>query len=243
MPTKFDLAFDSRRGGPMERITMSIDEALAKEFDALIAKRGYGSRSEAMRDLLRREVEANRVKYEARAYCVASLSYVYNHHQRDLAERLTAAQHEHHDLVVATMHVHLDHEHCLESVDPQGIDGGSPQLCGPNQGGARSPPRPVNLVTVEPGDKHIRSRRPSAPRPHALDSTILIQSQGSDGIGACAAVGSYAIFLLRTIPYATPRGRPSMDALPATWTALCVLAFIWGSSTASTPITSRRLTG
>ena len=100
----------------MERITMSIDERLAKEFDALIAKRGYTSRSEAMRDLLRREVEANRVAYEARSHCVANLSYIYNHHERELAERLTEAQHAHHDLVVSAMHVHLDHEHCLESV-------------------------------------------------------------------------------------------------------------------------------
>ena len=71
----------------MERITISVDEALAKEFDALIKKRGYASRSEAMRDPLRREVEANRVADEAKSYCVANLSYVYNHHERDLAER------------------------------------------------------------------------------------------------------------------------------------------------------------
>jgi CopG family transcriptional regulator, nickel-responsive regulator len=99
----------------MERITMSIDETLAKEIDAHIGKRGYGSRSEAMRDLLRRELDADRIKHEARAACVASLSYVFNHHVRDLAGRLTSAQHAHHDLVVATMHVHLDHEDCLES--------------------------------------------------------------------------------------------------------------------------------
>ena len=99
----------------MERITMSIDEALAGEFDRLIAARGYSSRSEAMRDLLRREVDTNRAA-DPKSYCVASLSYVYNHHARELAERLTAAQHAHHDLVVATMHVHLDHEHCLETV-------------------------------------------------------------------------------------------------------------------------------
>jgi CopG family nickel-responsive transcriptional regulator len=47
---------------------------------------------------------------------VANLSYVYNHHERDLAERLTALQHGQHDLTVATMHAHLDHENCLESV-------------------------------------------------------------------------------------------------------------------------------
>ncbi len=100
----------------MERITMSVDEDLAAGFDELIASRGYGNRSEAMRDLLRREIAAHRVKCHPRTQCVASLSYVYNHHVRDLAERLTAAQHAHHDLVVATTHVHLDHEHCLENV-------------------------------------------------------------------------------------------------------------------------------
>ena len=139
----------------MERITMSIDESLAKEFDALIAKRGYGSRSEAMRDLLRREVEGDRIKYEARAYCVASLSYVYNHHQRDLGARLTAAQHEHHDLVVATMHVHLDHEHCLEATVLKGST--AAVRCFSDQVKAERGVRhtAINLITVEPGDKHI----------------------------------------------------------------------------------------
>ncbi|HET7776052.1 MAG TPA: nickel-responsive transcriptional regulator NikR, partial [Azospira sp.] len=48
-------------------------------------------------------------------HCVANLSYVYNHHERELAERLTSIQHEHHDLTVSTLHAHLDHEHCIES--------------------------------------------------------------------------------------------------------------------------------
>ena len=71
----------------MERITISVDEKLAKGFDALMKKRGHTSRSEAMRDLLRRDVEANRITYEQKSYCVANLSYVYDHHSRDLAER------------------------------------------------------------------------------------------------------------------------------------------------------------
>ncbi len=100
----------------MERITMTIDEPLAREFDALIARRGYASRSEAMRDLLRRELETQRVTSDGNSFCVANLSYVYNHHQRDLTERLTEAQHAHHDLVVASTHVHLDHDNCLETV-------------------------------------------------------------------------------------------------------------------------------
>ena len=99
----------------MERITISLDESLAHEFDQLIARRGYATRSEAVRDLLRRELEAERAQAGS-GHCVANLSYVYNHHERDLGERLTDAQHAHHDLCVATMHAHLDHEACLESV-------------------------------------------------------------------------------------------------------------------------------
>ncbi|WP_126444820.1 nickel-responsive transcriptional regulator NikR [Sulfuricystis multivorans] len=99
----------------MERITISLDETLAREFDALIARRGYRNRSEAIRDLLREQLEAARQGVET-GHCVANLSYVYNHHARDLAERLTGLQHAHHDLTVATMHAHLDHDNCLESV-------------------------------------------------------------------------------------------------------------------------------
>ena len=100
----------------MERITMSMDEALARDFDQLIKDRGYTSRSEAMRDLLRREIEAHRHARDARSHCVANLSYIYNHHERKLSELLMESQHRHHDLVVSTLHVHLDHEHCLETV-------------------------------------------------------------------------------------------------------------------------------
>jgi CopG family transcriptional regulator, nickel-responsive regulator len=100
----------------MERFTISIDEDLAREFDALIAHRGYSNRSEAFRDLLRSHLESLRMDGGVGGYCVANLSYVYNHHERDLAERLTELQHSHHDLTVATMHAHLDHDNCLESV-------------------------------------------------------------------------------------------------------------------------------
>lgn len=100
----------------MERITISLDTELAAEFDRLIAERGYRNRSEAVRDVLRAHLELARRKRGEASHCVANLSYVYNHHERDLAERLTALQHGQHDLTVATLHAHLDHENCLESV-------------------------------------------------------------------------------------------------------------------------------
>lgn len=99
----------------MERFTISLEESLAREFDALIAERAYSNRSEAIRDLIRRAIEDARQGKPPTGQCVANLSYVYDHHQRDLAERLTAIQHEHHDLTVATMHAHLDHASCLET--------------------------------------------------------------------------------------------------------------------------------
>jgi CopG family nickel-responsive transcriptional regulator len=100
----------------MERITVSLDADLAAEFDQLISARGYLNRSEAVRDLLRAYLESARQTGENSTHCVANLSYVYNHHERDLSERLTALQHGQHDLTVATLHAHLDHDNCIESL-------------------------------------------------------------------------------------------------------------------------------
>jgi CopG family nickel-responsive transcriptional regulator len=101
----------------MQRFTISLDDTLAAAFDDFIARRGYANRSEAVRDLLRAELQnAELADARARVHCVGCLSYVYNHHERDMAERVTALQHAHHDLTVSTMHAHLDHDHCLETV-------------------------------------------------------------------------------------------------------------------------------
>lgn len=148
----------------MERITMSIDEGLAREFDALIAERGYASRSEAMRDLLRREVESRRIAAGPdKTYCVASFSYVYNHHTRDLAERINAAQHARHDLVVATMHVHLDHEHCLETAILKGPTATVRGFADGIEAERGVTHAQVNLITVHTGDMH---RLPGAHHHH-----------------------------------------------------------------------------
>lgn len=100
----------------MQRVTISLDEDLAAQFDELAAEQGYGSRSEAVRDLVRRSIADRRERMTPDADCVANLSYVYSHHTRALAQRLAEIGHAHHDLVVASFHVHLDHDHCLESV-------------------------------------------------------------------------------------------------------------------------------
>lgn len=97
----------------MQRVTISIDDDLLGEIDALAAERGYASRSEALRDLVRDQLKA-RAAERGDGACVATLAYVYDHEKRDLARRLTQMQHDHHDLSLATLHVHLDHRDCLE---------------------------------------------------------------------------------------------------------------------------------
>jgi CopG family nickel-responsive transcriptional regulator len=106
-----------------ERFTISLDARLAKEFDSLIRARGYQNRSEAVRDILRQQLESHRLRTDQAPFCIGNLSYIYNHHERELAERLTAYQHHHHDLVVSTMHAHLDHDSCIESVIVRGPTG------------------------------------------------------------------------------------------------------------------------
>jgi CopG family nickel-responsive transcriptional regulator len=100
----------------MERFTISLSDDLAQEFDELIHKKGYQNRSEAVRDMLREQLKSDRLEHGEAPYCVAAVSYVYNHHARDLAERLTTLQHQHHHLVLSSMHVHLDHDNCLETL-------------------------------------------------------------------------------------------------------------------------------
>lgn len=100
----------------MKRLTMSLDDELADAFDALIAERGYENRSEAFRDLLRHDLGHRQLEATPEGPCVATLSYVYNHHVRQLALRLTDMQHDHHQLTVATTHAHLDHDQCIETV-------------------------------------------------------------------------------------------------------------------------------
>ncbi|EIJ35482.1 nickel-responsive transcriptional regulator NikR [Thiothrix nivea] len=101
----------------MERFTVSLDDGLAQQFGEFMAQHGYNNRSEAVRDLIRSRLEQERLQQPvAEGYCVGTLTYVYNHHERELASRVTQSHHNHHDLTVAMQHVHLDHDNCLETV-------------------------------------------------------------------------------------------------------------------------------
>ena len=97
----------------LARIGVAIDADLLASFDALIEKHGYENRSEAFRDLIRdRLIRAE--SEQPNKEVVGTLTLVYDHHQRNLTERITNLQHDHHGVVVSTLHVHLDHHNCLE---------------------------------------------------------------------------------------------------------------------------------
>ena len=100
----------------MERFTISMDDQLSEEFDKVAHARGYDNRSEAIRDLIREYLETARLQKDNKGYCIATLSYIYNHHERDLVSQVTTAHHNHHDLTLSSMHVHMDHDNCLEVV-------------------------------------------------------------------------------------------------------------------------------
>ena len=98
----------------MERVTISMSDEFAAELAGFMETNRYENRSEALRDLARLGLERARIDHSMSGQCFATLSYLYNHHTRDLSKRLTDAHHAHHELHVATMHVHLSHENCLE---------------------------------------------------------------------------------------------------------------------------------
>lgn len=100
----------------MERITITLDDGLLAQFDDYMQRNGYENRSEAFRDVVREKLEGERLDSGAASHCIGCLSYVFNHHERELARRLTQAQHDHHDLSLSTLHVHLDHDNCLEAM-------------------------------------------------------------------------------------------------------------------------------
>src|ERR1700742_3939432 len=98
----------------MQRLTITIDDDLVAEMDEFISERGYANRSEAIRDLVRSGLQQLNAETAGSRNCIATLSYVYDHAARELPKRLTKDFHEHHDLAQATLHVHIDHDSCLE---------------------------------------------------------------------------------------------------------------------------------
>lgn len=98
----------------MQRLTITVDDELVAAIDRLVAERGYQNRSEAIRDLARAGLQQAHDHGGESRNCVAAVIYIYDHAARELSKRLTRAFHDHHALSLASLHVHLDHDSCME---------------------------------------------------------------------------------------------------------------------------------
>ena len=99
----------------IERFGVSMDAELLRAFDELIARKGYNNRSEAIRDLIRDALVKDRWETGA-GPVVGAITLVYDHHSRLLEETMTDIQHNYHDLIHCSTHVHLDEHHCVEVI-------------------------------------------------------------------------------------------------------------------------------
>ncbi len=100
------------------RFGIAMESDLLERFDELVERRGAANRSEALRDLVRKELTEE--AWAGGRSIVATITLVYDHHVRELTERLTEIQHDHGDLIISTLHVHVDHDHCLEVIAVRG---------------------------------------------------------------------------------------------------------------------------
>ena len=146
----------------MQRVTVTLDDDLLAALDALAEGRGYGSRSEALRDIVRDGLNRRSADTASRP-SFGTLSYVYDHETRDLARRLAHAQHDRHDLTVASLHVHLDHAQCLEVAVLRGPSGDLRRLADEmtNQRGVRF--GQLHLIPDEAHEPHEHAREADRP--------------------------------------------------------------------------------
>ena len=100
------------------RFGISLDKKLLDEFDILIKKKSYSNRSEAFRDLIRQELVKE--EWQEGDEVVGAITLVYNHHKRELINKLTDIQHEFQEAIISTQHIHLDHDNCLEIIATKG---------------------------------------------------------------------------------------------------------------------------
>lgn len=101
--------------GDLIRFGVSAESELIESFDELARQRGYANRSEALRDLMRDALVQARVDSgPAQGEVLGTLTLVYDHHARELTSQMADLQHQHHDLVVSVLHVHISHDDCLE---------------------------------------------------------------------------------------------------------------------------------
>lgn len=103
------------------RFGVSIEQDLLENYDRLIAERGYATRSEALRDLIRESLIQQKIAVETDTEVLGSLTLVYDHHARNLSQEMAEIQHNFHDIILSVMHIHVNHHDCMELIALRGI--------------------------------------------------------------------------------------------------------------------------
>jgi len=103
----------------LERFGVSMEDELLARFDAMLQAKGYGSRSEAIRDLVRQELVKDEWA-DPNADVVGTITIVYEHHEHELSNVLANLQHQYHDIILCSTHIHLDEHNCLEVIIARG---------------------------------------------------------------------------------------------------------------------------
>jgi CopG family transcriptional regulator, nickel-responsive regulator len=98
------------------RFGVSIDRDLLENYDVLINERGYATRSEALRDLIREALIQQKIEMQTGVHALGSLTLVYDHHARNLIQEMGAIQHDFHDNILSVMHLHVSHDDCMEII-------------------------------------------------------------------------------------------------------------------------------
>jgi CopG family transcriptional regulator, nickel-responsive regulator len=101
------------------RFGVSLEEGLLKRFDELIHRRKYTNRSEALRDMIRQELLKQ--EWEEGGEVAGAITFIYDHHTRELLSKITDIQHASQEVIISTSHIHLDHDYCLEIVAVRGV--------------------------------------------------------------------------------------------------------------------------
>lgn len=105
----------------MQRVTITIEDDLLHAIDRIVDRRGYTSRSEAVRDMVRDHLAHHQMAELSELSCYATLTYIFEHHLRDLPNRLAEIGHQYQGLAISTLHLHITHENCLEVVVLHGL--------------------------------------------------------------------------------------------------------------------------
>ncbi|MGC3956490.1 MAG: nickel-responsive transcriptional regulator NikR [Verrucomicrobiota bacterium] len=103
----------AEKNTPVARISVSLPQKLLSQYDEMVQEKGYDDRSPAIADMMRAQLVEHRHKTGS-GEIAGTITLVYDHHTQHVQEALTEIQHDHHDVIVSTMHVHLDHHNCLE---------------------------------------------------------------------------------------------------------------------------------